>query len=57
VNVKEINPSTMQSKRMKNLYFCGELMDVDAATGGYNLQIAFSTGALAGASAAATQAD
>ena len=53
VNVKEINPSTMQSKRMKNLYFCGELMDVDAATGGYNLQIAFSTGALAGASAAA----
>jgi len=52
VNVKEIDPSTMQSKRMKNLYFCGELMDVDAATGGYNLQIAFSTGALAGASAA-----
>ncbi|MBQ8963471.1 MAG: NAD(P)/FAD-dependent oxidoreductase, partial [Clostridia bacterium] len=53
VNVKEINPSTMQSKRLKNLYFCGELLDVDAATGGYNLQIAFSTGALAGASAAA----
>jgi len=52
VNVKEINPSTMQSKRVKNLYFCGELMDVDAATGGYNLQIAFSTGALAGTSAA-----
>ena len=53
VNAKEINPSTMQSKRLKNLYFCGELLDVDAATGGYNLQIAFSTGALAGASAAA----
>ena len=48
MNVKEINPSTMQSKRVKNLYFCGELMDVDAATGGFNLQIAFSTGALAG---------
>lgn len=53
VNVKEINPSTMQSRRLKNLYFCGELLDVDAATGGFNLQIAFSTGALAGASAAA----
>ena len=52
INVKEINPSTMQSKLLKNLYFCGELMDVDAATGGYNLQIAFSTGALAGSSAA-----
>ncbi len=52
VNVKEINPSTMESKLVKNLYFCGELMDVDAATGGFNLQIAFSTGALAGASAA-----
>jgi len=53
VNVKEINPSTMQSRRLKNLYLCGELLDVDAATGGFNLQIAFSTGALAGASAAA----
>ena len=52
VSVKEIDPSTMQSKRVKHLYFCGELMDVDAATGGYNLQIAFSTGALAGMSAA-----
>ena len=57
VNVKEINPSTMQSKRLKNLYLCGELMDVDAATGGYNLQIAFSTGALAGRSAAAMADD
>ena len=56
VNVKEINPSTMQSKRVRGLYFCGELMDVDAATGGFNLQIAFSTGALAGKSAA-TQAE
>ena len=57
VTVKEINPSTMQSKRLKNLYLCGELMDVDAATGGYNLQIAFSTGALAGRSAAAMADD
>lgn len=48
VNVKEINPSTMQSKRIAGLYFAGEVMDVDAYTGGYNLQIAFSTGALAG---------
>ena len=56
VSVKEINPSTMQSKRVRGQYFCGELMDVDAATGGFNLQIAFSTGALAGKSAA-TQAD
>ena len=54
VSVKEINPSTMESKRLKRLYFCGELMDVDAATGGFNLQIAFSTGALAGISAATT---
>ena len=52
VNVKEINPSTMESRLVKNLYFCGELMDVDAATGGFNLQIAFSTGALAGSNAA-----
>ena len=48
VNVKEINPSTMQSKLVRGLYFAGEVMDVDAYTGGYNLQIAFSTGALAG---------
>lgn len=48
VNVNEINPSTMESKKVKGLYFAGEVMDVDAYTGGYNLQIAFSTGALAG---------
>ncbi|MGL5381715.1 NAD(P)/FAD-dependent oxidoreductase [Clostridium sp.] len=48
VNVKEINASTMESKLIKNLYFAGEVMDVDAETGGYNLQIAFSTGYLAG---------
>lgn len=52
VSVKEINPSTMGSKLCPGLYFAGEVMDVDAQTGGYNLQIAFSTGALAGASAA-----
>ena len=46
--VNEINPSTMESKKIKGLYFAGEIIDVDAYTGGYNLQIAFSTGALAG---------
>lgn len=48
VKVKEINASTMESKIIKNLYFAGEVIDVDAETGGYNLQIAFSTGYLAG---------
>ncbi|HPY95376.1 MAG TPA: NAD(P)/FAD-dependent oxidoreductase, partial [Clostridia bacterium] len=48
----QVNPSTMASKIVKGLYFAGELLDVDAMTGGYNLQIAFSTGALAGRSAA-----
>lgn len=47
VNVKEINPKTMESKLMKGLYFAGEVIDVDAYTGGFNLQIAFSTGYLA----------
>ena len=55
VTVKEINPSTMESKLAKGLYFAGEVMDVDAHTGGYNLQIAFSTGALAGKSAASAE--
>lgn len=50
VNVKEINPSTMESKLVEGLYFCGELMDLDAMTGGFNLQIAWSTGFLAGIS-------
>lgn len=50
INTKEINPSTMESKLVKNLYFAGEIIDVDAYTGGYNLQIAFSTGRLAGLS-------
>ena len=52
VNVKEINPSTMQSRFIRNLYVAGELLDVDALTGGFNLTIAFATGALAGKSAA-----
>lgn len=52
VSVKEINPSTMESRIMPGLYFAGEMIDVDATTGGFNLQIAFSTGALAGSSAA-----
>ncbi|MGI6192052.1 MAG: NAD(P)/FAD-dependent oxidoreductase [Christensenellales bacterium] len=50
VSVKEINPSTMESKLVKGLYFAGEVMDVDALTGGFNLQIAFSTGHLSGMS-------
>lgn len=51
VNVKEINPSTMESKLVKGLYFAGEVIDVDGYTGGYNLQAAFSTGYLAGMNA------
>lgn len=51
VKVKEIDPSTMESKRTRHLYFCGEVLDLDAMTGGYNLQIAWSTGYLAGNSA------
>ena len=53
VCVKEINPSTMESKRVKGLYFAGEVLDVDALTGGFNLQIAWSTGHLAGRCAGA----
>lgn len=52
VDVKEINPKTMESKLVCGLYFAGEVIDVDAYTGGFNLQIAFSTGVLAGMSAA-----
>ena len=48
IDVDEINPSTMESKLIKNLYFAGEVLDCDAYTGGYNLQIAFSTGFAAG---------
>lgn len=52
INVKNINPSTLESKVIAGIYFSGEVIDVDALTGGYNLQIAFSTGYLAGLSAA-----
>ena len=48
INIKEINPSTMESKIVKDLYFAGEIIDVDAYTGGFNLQIAYSTGYTAG---------
>jgi predicted flavoprotein YhiN len=48
VDLSEINPKTMESKLIKGLYFAGEILDVDAYTGGFNLQIAFSTGHLAG---------
>jgi predicted Rossmann fold flavoprotein len=52
VDVKEINPKTMESRLVKGLYFAGEILDVDGYTGGFNLQAAFSTGYLAGKSAA-----
>ena len=52
VSVKEVNPKTMESKIVKGLYFAGELLDVDAYTGGFNLQIAFSTAVVAGDCAA-----
>jgi len=48
INIKEINPKTMESKLIKNLYFAGEIIDVDSYTGGFNLQIAYSTGYVAG---------
>ncbi|MBT3363917.1 MAG: NAD(P)/FAD-dependent oxidoreductase [Chloroflexi bacterium] len=53
VELKEIDPRTMASRLIKGLYFCGEVMDIDAETGGYNLQAAFSTGYVAGDNAAA----
>ena len=52
VNVREISPKTLESKLCKGLYFAGEILDADGYTGGFNLQIAFATGKLAGASAA-----
>lgn len=54
VSVKDINPTTMESKRIPGMYFAGEVTDVDALTGGYNLQIAWATGYLAGISACET---
>ena len=55
VSVKEITPKTMESKLQSGLYFAGEMIDVDAYTGGFNLQIAFSTGYVAGLNAATEQ--
>ena len=51
VNVKEVSPTTMESKLVKNVYFAGEMLDLDAVTGGFNLQIAWSTGYVAGQNA------
>ena len=50
VSTKDVNPSTMESKKVSGLYFAGETLDLDALTGGFNLQIAWSTGWLAGSS-------
>ena len=50
IDVKNINPSTMESKKIKGLFFAGEMIDVDAQTGGFNLQIAWSTGFVSGRS-------
>ena len=50
VSVREVNPSTMESRKTAGLYFAGEVLDLDAVTGGFNLQIAWSTGYLAGIS-------
>lgn len=52
VDLAEVSPKTMESRKIPGLYFCGEVLDLDAYTGGFNLQIAFSTGYLAGESAA-----
>ena len=52
VKVSEVSPKTMESKLVKGLYFAGELLDVDAYTGGFNLQIAWATGRLAGSASA-----
>ena len=51
VDVREISPKTMESKLVKGLYFAGEVIDVDAYTGGFNLQVAWSTGYAAGSNA------
>ena len=52
ISLEEVNPKTLESKMVTGLYFAGEVLDLDADTGGYNLQTAFSTGYLAGQSAA-----
>ena len=55
IKTGEINPNTMESKTVKGLYFAGELIDTDAYTGGFNLQIAWATGRAAGQAAAAEE--
>ena len=57
VSVKEIHPATMESRLVKGLYFAGEVLDLDGVTGGFNLQIAWSTGFLAGRSAGLAESD
>ncbi len=57
IKVGEVNPTTMESKIVKGLYFAGEILDADAYTGGFNLQIAWATGRAAGAAAAKTTKD
>ena len=52
VSLREVDPRTMASRLAEGLFFCGEILDLDADTGGYNLQAAFSTGYVAGESAA-----
>ena len=51
VDLSQVDPKTMQSKYVKGFYFAGEVLDIDCNTGGYNLQVAFSTGYVAGMSA------
>jgi hypothetical protein len=53
VSLAEVHPKTMESKKVQGLYFCGELLDLSADSGGYNLQAAFSTGFVAGQAAGA----
>jgi len=55
VELSHINPRTMESKKIRNLYFAGEILNIDGDTGGYNLQAAFSTGYVAGENAAQEQ--
>ena len=55
VKVSEVNPTTMESKKARGVFFAGEVLDVDAYTGGFNLQIAWATGYLAGLSAAESE--
>jgi len=54
IELKEVNPKTMESKLHKNLYFCGEILDIDGLTGGFNLQMCWSTGCIAGLNSAKT---